>query len=245
MANNFCSNCGEPTGSGANVCTNCGKPLNPPQTESVTNESYKNSMVGDDNLSGSSDAQLSGSSNAQTADSGSTEYAGGSNTQADSGNTEYAGGSNAQADNTNNQYTGGSSAQNAGSNQQTGNENTTRTYPNNVVTLKEINPIIPILLSFFFPGAGQVYNGKLQKGLLILITTVFMTLFFWPIAILIWLYNLYDAYNDSNKMKKGELPITEATSKDAIIYIATVIGIFFALLILIVFFFALFGLMLI
>lgn len=35
-----------------------------------------------------------------------------------------------------------------------------------------------VVLSFFFPGFGQVYNGQYKKGLLVLVATIFGLFFF-------------------------------------------------------------------
>ena len=50
---------------------------------------------------------------------------------------------------------------------------------------KKKSPGIATLLSFIIPGAGQMYLGKVGKGILIL-------LFSWTIVV--WLYGIYDAY---------------------------------------------------
>ena len=88
------------------------------------------------------------------------------------------------------------------------------------VYVKEKSTAIAILSSFIFPGAGQVYNGRLKKGLL-------MTAGFWigmvlviP-AFVVWVYSMYDAYNEAKKISKGELPFAESPATDAIIYIIT------------------------
>ncbi|MDI6885794.1 MAG: TM2 domain-containing protein [archaeon] len=48
---------------------------------------------------------------------------------------------------------------------------------------------IATLLSFIIPGAGQMYLGRVGKGILILI-------FCW--LIIPWLYGIYDAYKTAN-----------------------------------------------
>ena len=47
------------------------------------------------------------------------------------------------------------------------------------------NPVFAALLSFLFPGAGQVYNGEVGKGIFILLT-------FWLVGP--WAYGIIDAY---------------------------------------------------
>jgi len=55
---------------------------------------------------------------------------------------------------------------------------------------KRKNAGIAALLSFLIPGAGQMYLGKVGKGLLIL-------LFCW--LIIPWVYGIYDAYVSAKK----------------------------------------------
>jgi len=63
-------------------------------------------------------------------------------------------------------------------------------------------PAKAAILSLFFPGMGQCYNGQLMKGLLILITSI---------TIFPWIYGIYDAYTTADLMNKGELRLTGAT----------------------------------
>lgn len=65
----------------------------------------------------------------------------------------------------------------------------------------------PALLSFFLPGLGQLIKGHILKAILIWvgIPILYIFLFFvsptgfilisLPITLLLWLWNVYDAYN--------------------------------------------------
>jgi len=56
----------------------------------------------------------------------------------------------------------------------------------------------PALLSFFIPGLGQLVKGHILKGILIwIIGGLIGFFFFWTIIIpfIIWIWNVYDAYN--------------------------------------------------
>ena len=71
------------------------------------------------------------------------------------------------------------------------------------------NPGLAAILSFFFTGLGQIYNGQIGKGIIfgiigfILALTILIGigLFLYP---LFWVYNLYDAYNTAKKINAGE-----------------------------------------
>lgn len=57
---------------------------------------------------------------------------------------------------------------------------------------------VPALISFFIPGLGQVIKGHVIKGILIwLIGGLVGFLLFWTVIIpfVIWVWNVYDAYN--------------------------------------------------
>lgn len=60
---------------------------------------------------------------------------------------------------------------------------------------------IPALLSFFLPGLGQIIKGQTWKGIgLMLGSFISILLVFLLIGIVlypvIWIYSIYDAYND-------------------------------------------------
>ena len=89
-------------------------------------------------------------------------------------------------------------------------------------------PIIPeqknvglaVVLSFFIPGLGQIYCGKVARGLGIIVLSILMFLMFGFAAasnpnssdaavplllwILVYLWNLYDAYKLAGKINRGE-----------------------------------------
>jgi len=54
--------------------------------------------------------------------------------------------------------------------------------------MKNRNPIISFLLSLFFSGLGQVYNGEIMKGIL-------LAILIFPIYILIGLTGLVSSFN--------------------------------------------------
>lgn len=76
--------------------------------------------------------------------------------------------------------------------------------------------VISLLLSFFFPGAGQIYNGQVKKGLAILvgywlftITTIILCFIFVGFCLLpfiagLQIYNIYDAVVTAEKINRGE-----------------------------------------
>ncbi|MFA6680080.1 MAG: zinc ribbon domain-containing protein [Candidatus Methanomethylophilaceae archaeon] len=64
---------------------------------------------------------------------------------------------------------------------------------------------IGIILAFLIPGSGHMYAGLITKGILIFIAFVIMValgcmfLFPWIIAVVIWLWNIYDANSKINE----------------------------------------------
>ena len=83
----------------------------------------------------------------------------------------------------------------------------------------EKDPVVAVVLSFFLAGAGQVYNGQVGKGVVLivaeifLLTIIFITiwfvigLFFVPIWLLVWGYAMWDAYDKAEKINRGELQV--------------------------------------
>ena len=63
--------------------------------------------------------------------------------------------------------------------------------------------LVPAVLSAVIPGLGQLVKGQFIKGLLIIIvgvTVAFTLVWTFIVPILIWAWNVYDAYtSDSEK----------------------------------------------
>ena len=71
------------------------------------------------------------------------------------------------------------------------------------------NPLFALILSFIFPGLGQIYNGQNRKGILLIVSYI-VSFVLWVILIgmiltlLVWLYGLYDAYTTAEHINNGE-----------------------------------------
>jgi len=100
-------------------------------------------------------------------------------------------------------------------------------------------PVLAALLSFIFAGSGQVYNGELGKGILILAGTVIGAFVFLIPGIIVWLFGIFDAYTTSEKMNKGEIPLKEASGESIIAYILAFVAIIVIAVILFIFVIAL------
>ena len=67
------------------------------------------------------------------------------------------------------------------------------------------NPGLAAVLSFFYMGLGQIYNGQILKGIAFFITYSISWLLIWffigflttPI---LWIYGIYDAYKSAEKI---------------------------------------------
>lgn len=85
-------------------------------------------------------------------------------------------------------------------------------------------PLLSLILSAIIPGLGQLYNGQVKKGIILLISCILLwivvivlsstmtryngisgccCLTFW-IPLLVNVYAAYDAYTTTNKINKGE-----------------------------------------
>ena len=62
---------------------------------------------------------------------------------------------------------------------------------------------VPALISLFFPGIGQIIKGHVIKGIIIIVMMIgSILLIFGGIGLIttpiLWLWNVYDAYNSHN-----------------------------------------------
>ncbi len=69
------------------------------------------------------------------------------------------------------------------------------------------NPGIAAVLSFFWTGVGQIYNGEIVKGIiLILVQMVNALLMFVLIGFItypiVWIWGMYDAYKVAERMNR-------------------------------------------
>jgi len=75
---------------------------------------------------------------------------------------------------------------------------------------KRKDPGVAVLCSFFLPGAGQLYNGQVGKGLAFLVATfVNFVLLFFGIGILTglgtWIWSMIDAHGTAERINRGEI----------------------------------------
>lgn len=74
------------------------------------------------------------------------------------------------------------------------------------------NPGVAAIASFFFSGLGQIYNGEIGKGFLLIgiqiVNMLLMALIIGFITFpLTWAYGVYDAYKTAEKINKMGSPI--------------------------------------
>jgi len=60
------------------------------------------------------------------------------------------------------------------------------------------SPGVALLLSFFISGAGQMYNGQVGKGVLMLLATI--ALWFVLLGWTIWIWSMVDAYSTAKRL---------------------------------------------
>ena len=69
------------------------------------------------------------------------------------------------------------------------------------------NPGLAAVLSFFFMGLGQIYNGQISKGILFIIAyTISLILIVVLIGIIttpiLFIYGMYDAYKSAENINR-------------------------------------------
>jgi len=67
------------------------------------------------------------------------------------------------------------------------------------------NPSIAVLLSFFFAGLGQLYNGQIGKGILFLVVYSVSVALCWVIVgyvttPILWIWGMVDANKSAHKI---------------------------------------------
>jgi TM2 domain-containing membrane protein YozV len=87
-----------------------------------------------------------------------------------------------------------------------------------VAAKEEKNAGAAAILSFFFAGSGQAYNGQTLKGVGILIGLI-ITSFIPLLPVIVWIYGVYDAYSTAQKMNKGDIPYIASSTFAVIAFI--------------------------
>lgn len=70
------------------------------------------------------------------------------------------------------------------------------------------NPGVAAVLSFFICGLGQIYNGQILKGLIMMICyfiawlLVYVLIGFIIVPVL-WIWGMYDAYRTAERLNKA------------------------------------------
>ena len=81
-------------------------------------------------------------------------------------------------------------------------------------------PVVSAILSAFFPGLGQMYNGdRLSKGLLIFFGFTIGSLFYFLPGLLVWIFGMYDAYKTADDMDKGKIRYVPAEKRDILLIV--------------------------
>ena len=79
-------------------------------------------------------------------------------------------------------------------------------------TVGEKKPWLAAILSFLIVGLGQIYNGEIRKGIVLIIAYVIsIALCFVYVGLILvpilWIYGIYDAYTTANKINAGEITV--------------------------------------
>jgi TM2 domain-containing membrane protein YozV len=80
------------------------------------------------------------------------------------------------------------------------------------------NPALAAVLSFLFSGAGQIYNGQIGKGIIIVVVQLiniglmFIIVGFVTYPIL-WIWSIYDAHKVAKRINEGAAKESLSTTK--------------------------------
>jgi Rubrerythrin len=108
--------------------------------------------------------------------------------------------------------------------------------------IKQKSPFLALILSFLWTGLGQLYNGKFAKGICFQIALAIGLCMLIIPGVIVWVICLWDAYNDSEKMNRGEIPFEEPSAGAIIAFIFFWVIVVFGLLFIMSIFFIPFAL---
>ncbi|MDR0767066.1 MAG: zinc-ribbon domain-containing protein [Methanosarcinales archaeon] len=91
------------------------------------------------------------------------------------------------------------------------------------IIVESKSPFAAILLSAIYPGAGQLYNKDILKGLVFQLGYFFSIIFgivllFIP-TLIAWILIVWEAYSVSDKMNRGQIPVASPTAGEIIFFI--------------------------
>lgn len=73
------------------------------------------------------------------------------------------------------------------------------------------NPVLALIASFIICGVGQMYNGQILKGVILLVVMIIIYALAGLVALIVTLYAMYDAYTTAVKINNGEVVETWTT----------------------------------
>jgi TM2 domain-containing membrane protein YozV len=85
-------------------------------------------------------------------------------------------------------------------------------YPMTAPYVRKKDPGVSTMLSFFVPGAGQLYNGQIGKGCVFLaVTVVNILLLFVGVGLVTglvtWIWSMVDAHGSAERINRGEIVV--------------------------------------
>lgn len=77
-----------------------------------------------------------------------------------------------------------------------------------IIIKNQKSPGVAAVLSFFFSGLGQIYNGEIMKGILFIVCGGISILLMWILIgfllyPIVWIYGMYDAYKTAVKLNSS------------------------------------------
>lgn len=112
-------------------------------------------------------------------------------------------------------------------------------------------PLIAGILSFLFMGLGQAYNGQRRKGYLFFSSYIILAVLYFILikvfnesfpkkgeeisrlspsyittvicGFITWLFNIYDAYQSTKRINKGDIAIDSRPGKSAFIFLRNIV----------------------
>lgn len=70
---------------------------------------------------------------------------------------------------------------------------------------QEKNPLVAGGLSFILAGIGQIYNGQVTKGVILVLASLICIWISGLLYLILWIFGMYDAYTTAQKINEGEI----------------------------------------
>lgn len=81
------------------------------------------------------------------------------------------------------------------------------------------SPVVAGLSSMLIPGLGQAYNGRIGRGIEVMLGTALGFLVFLVPGAIVWIYGIVDAFLTADRMNRKEIPFRSSRTQDLVVFL--------------------------